>query len=144
MPMQRRWHVWTRNPQQLCHLNTICQIWTSWHPHKVAISQNHLNIYQHHNLQKVLVEYGKLFDWFLGVYPHQKVHIDFLPGLKLVHQQVYPVPVPHAYQQTLKKTPTHGWYWNHWWILCLQVSMAFFHCCLKGWPIQRNLWPPLS
>ncbi len=68
---------------------------------RVATNQKHLNINQCHNLQQALAENGKLCDGSLGVYPHQKVHIDFLPGSKLVHYHTYPVPWVH--KQTFKK-----------------------------------------
>ncbi len=43
----------------------------------------------------------KIFDWSHCVYPHQKVHIDLLPGLKPVHHCAYLVPQVH--KQTFKK-----------------------------------------
>ncbi len=52
---------------------------------KVAIDQTHLNIKQHHSLQQVLDKHGKLFEGFLGVYPHQTVHIDLFPDSEPVH-----------------------------------------------------------
>ncbi len=58
---------------------------------KVAIDQKHLNLNQCHDLQQILVEYGKLFDGSLCVYPYEKVHIDILIGLELVHHQEYSV-----------------------------------------------------
>ncbi len=72
---------------------------------KVAINLKHLNINQLHNLQQVLAKCGKLFDVPLGVYPHQKVHIDLLPGLQHVPHQAY--PLPWAHEQTFKKELQH-------------------------------------
>ncbi len=39
-------------------------------------NQKHLNINQCHRLQHLLAKNKKIFDGSLGVYPHQKVHID--------------------------------------------------------------------
>ncbi len=52
---------------------------------RVAANQKQLNVNQRHKLQHLLAKNKKLFDGSLGVYPHQKVHIDLLPGSKLVH-----------------------------------------------------------
>ncbi len=62
---------------------------------KVVTNQKQLNINQYHNLQQVLAKYGKLFDEFFVVYPHQRVHIDLLPCLEPVHNQTYLVPCSH-------------------------------------------------
>ncbi len=70
---------------------------------KVAVNQKHLNLNQHHNLQQVFAKYGKLFDGSHGIYPRQKVHIDLLPDLELVHHQEY--QVPYAHLQTFTKEP---------------------------------------
>ncbi len=47
----------------------------------------------------------KLFDESLGIYPHQKVHIDLLPGSELTHHCAY--LVPHTHEQKSKKEFQH-------------------------------------
>ncbi len=37
-------------------------------------------------------------NYLIGDYPHQKVHIELLPGSKPEHHQAY--PIPHAHDQT--------------------------------------------
>ncbi len=69
---------------------------------RVAADKKYLNDNQHHKLQHLLAKNKKLFDWSLGVYPHQKVHIDLLP--KLVHRAY---PVPWVQEQTFKKELQH-------------------------------------
>jgi hypothetical protein len=46
----------------------------------------------------------KLFHGTLGVYPHQKIHIDLVDGAVPKHARPYPVPVIHL--DVLKKTTT--------------------------------------
>ncbi len=103
MPRQRRQHVWPKCSQQLCckNIRKYEQVDTN----RVATNQKHLYINQHHDLQHILAKYGKLFDRSLCVYPHQKVHIDLLPGLELVHHCAY--PVPRAHEQKSKKELQH-------------------------------------
>ncbi len=67
---------------------------------KFTINQKHLNIDQCHDLEQVWPKYWNVFDGSLGVYSHQKVHIDLLPGSELVHHQVY--LVPHSHDKYLK------------------------------------------
>ncbi len=55
---------------------------------RVAADQKQLIINQCNKLQHLLARKKKLFDGSLGVYPHQKVHIDLLPGWKPVHHHV--------------------------------------------------------
>ena len=42
----------------------------------------HLNAHQKADLLQALQENSKMFDGTLGIYPHQKVHIELLPGAK--------------------------------------------------------------
>ncbi len=72
---------------------------------KVAADQKQLNVYHCHKLHYLLAKNKKLFDGSLGMYPHQKVHVDFLPGSKPVHHRAYPVPWVH--KQTFKKELQH-------------------------------------
>ena len=45
----------------------------------------HLNANQKADLLGVLHENSKMFDGTLGIYPHQKIHIELLPGAKPMH-----------------------------------------------------------
>ena len=54
-----------------------------------------LNTKQRADLLRVLHENSKMFDGTLGTYPHQKVCIELLPGVKPVHSRPYPVPCMH-------------------------------------------------
>ncbi len=96
---------------------------------KVAANQKQLNVNQLHELQHLLAKNKKSFDRSLGVYPHQKVCIDLLPGSKPVHHCAY--LVPWAHKQTSKKNPTYGWYWNSWRMQSLRGGLALLHFCQK-------------
>ncbi len=48
-----------------------------------------------------MAKYGTLFDEYLGVYLHPKVHIEFLPGSGLLHNQFFLVPC--ACEETSQK-----------------------------------------
>ncbi len=74
----------------------------------VAFDQHHLSLDQCQDLFNVLskLQAQKIFDGFLGVYPHKKVCIDFKPLAKLVHHHTY--PVPNIHWQTFKKE-LHHW-----------------------------------
>ena len=45
----------------------------------------HLNAHQKADLLRVLLENSKMFEGTLWIYPHQKVHIELLPGAKPMH-----------------------------------------------------------
>ncbi len=72
---------------------------------RAATNQKLLSRNQCHNLQHVLAQYSKLFDGSLGVYPHQKVHIDLSPGLEPVYHCVYAALCVN--DQTFKKELQH-------------------------------------
>ncbi len=61
----------------------------------------HLSTHQKADLLQVLEENNKMFNGTLGLYPHQKVHIDIDPNAKPVHSR--PCPVPQIYLKTFKK-----------------------------------------
>ena len=65
----------------------------------------HLNIQQKADVKQVLSEFTKLFDGTLGVYPHQKFHIELEPNAKPKHARPYPVPVVHL--EAFKKELVH-------------------------------------
>ncbi len=65
----------------------------------------HLNLQQKEDLKQVLQEHTRLFDRTLGVYPHRKFHIDFIPGAVAKHARPYPVPAIHL--ATFKKELLH-------------------------------------
>ena len=46
-----------------------------------------------------------MFDGTLGIYPHQKVHIELMPDAKPMHACPYPVPPVHL--QTFKHELDH-------------------------------------
>ncbi len=60
-----------------------------------SLSAYHLNLEQKEDLEKDLNEHTKLIDGILGVYPHRKFHIDFVPGAIAKHARPYPVLVIH-------------------------------------------------
>lgn len=62
---------------------------------KVASDQKLINPNQHQDLQHGLAKYDKLFGESLGVYPHQKVHIELFLNLEHFHYCVHPVPCVH-------------------------------------------------
>jgi len=55
----------------------------------------HLNAHQKADLLRVLKENSKMFNGTLGICPHQKVHIELIPGAKPLHSQPYPVSCVH-------------------------------------------------
>ncbi len=52
----------------------------------------HLTSDQKDNLKGLFHGFAKLFDGTLGVYPHQKFHIDLIPGAKPKHRRPYAFP----------------------------------------------------
>lgn len=71
----------------------------------VIKSLSHLTESQKEDLRNLLSRHTKLFDGTLGVYPHEKFHIDIEPGAKPVHSRPYPVPRVHL--ETFKKELDH-------------------------------------
>ncbi len=65
----------------------------------------YLSTQQKADLKQVLSEFTKLFDGTLGVYPHQKFHIELEPGAKPRHARSYHVPVIHL--EAFKKELIH-------------------------------------
>jgi hypothetical protein len=65
----------------------------------------HLNIQQKADVKQVLREFTKIFDGTLGVYPHQKFHIELEPNAKPKHARPYSVPVIHL--EAFKKELVH-------------------------------------
>ena len=63
--------------------------------HRHGAKQHHLTTEQQADLLAVLLENNKLFDGWVGIYPHEKVHIDIDPDAKPVHMQPYPMPHIH-------------------------------------------------
>jgi hypothetical protein len=62
---------------------------------EVVKGLTHLNEHQKTDFLRVLQENNQVFDGTLGVYPHEKVHIDLDPNAKPVHSRPYPVPQIH-------------------------------------------------
>jgi hypothetical protein len=71
----------------------------------VIDQHDHLNTQQKNDLKRVLNEHNKLFDGTLGVYPHQKFHIDLVPGAVPKHFRSYAIPVIHL--EEFKKELIH-------------------------------------
>ncbi len=102
---------------------------------RVTTNQKHVNINYCHNLQYALAKYGNPFYSSLGVYPHQKVHIDLLSGSKLAHHCAYMVPC--AYEKHSKRNS------NTWLILELLRNVVPLNgpCLALS---QTNFWSSLS
>ena len=64
-----------------------------------------MELWQRRQLQAVLEKYSKLFDGTLGVYPHEKFHIEVDPEAQPEHLQPYAVPQIHL--ETFKKELKH-------------------------------------
>ena len=72
---------------------------------QVVFEQKHLNESQKQDLRKLFLKYQKVFDGTLGLYPHNKVHIEVEPGAKPVHKRPYAVPMVHL--DTFKRELEH-------------------------------------
>jgi hypothetical protein len=77
---------------------------------KVSISEvveqcTNLSATQKEDLRQVLQGFPKLFDGMLGVYPHQKFHIDIMPGAKTKHSRPYAIARIHL--EAFKKELDH-------------------------------------
>lgn len=59
---------------------------------KITFNQKHINITQHHNAKHLLTNDKKIIQLVSWCLSPPKVHIDLLPGFKLVHHRVYPFP----------------------------------------------------
>ncbi len=55
----------------------------------------HLTSDQKDDLKGLFHGFAKLFDGFLGIYPHRKFHIDLSPDAKPKHSQPYAIPRIH-------------------------------------------------
>ena len=65
----------------------------------------HLDPKQKYDHKQVLTDYTKLFSGTLGVYPHNKIHIDVMRGTKPKHARPYAIPRIHL--ATFKKELDH-------------------------------------
>ena len=59
----------------------------------IVSKMKHLNQNQKADILKVLQKHSKLFDGTLGVYRHEKFHIDIEEGTKPVRSRPYAVPI---------------------------------------------------
>ncbi len=64
-----------------------------------------LSEWQRDDIRTVLKEFTKLFDGTLGVYPHRKFHIDFMPGAKPKH--VWPYAIARIHLEPFKRELNH-------------------------------------
>lgn len=55
----------------------------------------HLNDHQRSKLYDVLRKFEKLFDGTLGLYPHEKIHLELIEGAKPHYSKPYQVPERH-------------------------------------------------
>ena len=89
-----------------CYATEILDTKYEWTDVKDVVDMlAHLNAQQKADFLRVLQENSKMFDGTLGIYPHQKVHIELLPGAKPMHSQPYPVPRMHL--ATFKRELDH-------------------------------------
>ena len=73
---------------------------------EVARNQTHLSDSQRNDLFQLLSRHERLFDGTLGLYPHEKMHIELLPGERF-ESFSRPYPVPHIHLDTFKKELDH-------------------------------------
>ena len=72
---------------------------------ELMANQKYLNANQQQQLKQLFMEYEKLFDGTLGLYPHKRVHIEVLPDAQPKLQRPYAVPQIHW--ETFKKELQH-------------------------------------
>jgi hypothetical protein len=65
----------------------------------------HLTPDQRDDLKGLFHGFTRFFDGTLGVYPHQKFHIDLIPGAKPKHSRPYAIPRIHlvAFKKELNR-----------------------------------------
>jgi hypothetical protein len=70
----------------------------------------HLNKKQKQDLKILLIDFSKLFNGTLGVYPHKKFHIDLVPGARPKHSRPYAIPCIHlaAFKKELDRLAQLG------------------------------------
>jgi hypothetical protein len=61
----------------------------------VAEQLTHLTASQQHDMKVLFRDFNTLFDGTLGIYPHQKFHINLIPGAKPKHSRPYAIPRIH-------------------------------------------------
>jgi hypothetical protein len=72
--------------------------------HQKHPTQGHYiyHVEQRDKLLKLLNKFPKLFSGKLGLYPHCKLHLDFVENVKPVHKR--PFPVAHAHLDVFMET----------------------------------------
>jgi hypothetical protein len=73
---------------------------------EIADHQKHLSQFERQGLIKVLEKYDTLFDGTMGLYPHEKVHLDLEPDSVPVHVKPYSVPL--IQEDAFKKELQHS------------------------------------
>mgnify|MGYP003497459468 FL=1 len=69
---------------------------------QIAAQQLHLSVEQCHELVSLLKKFPHLFGGDLGLYPHQRIHIELEPNAHPVHR--HPYAVPQSSMQQFKET----------------------------------------
>ncbi len=100
---------------------------------KVAANQKQLNANKCYSLQ-----YIKPFDGSLGVYPHQKFHIELLHNLELLHHQANKI------WTNIQKELHHMFYLKSWSMWCLWMGIPCFIVAKKYGQIRQIVWSLLS